>query len=97
MTKHLSESEITLALGGLAGWSKVEGRAAIFKSFKFKSFKQAFGFMTEAALVAETMDHHPEWFNVYSRVDVTLATHSAGGVTQLDVDLAKAMNVIAQG
>jgi 4a-hydroxytetrahydrobiopterin dehydratase len=79
----------------LSTWSKVEGREAIFKSFKFKSFRQAFGFMTEAALVAEKMDHHPEWFNVYSRVDVTLTTHSADGVTELDLKLAKSMDAIA--
>jgi 4a-hydroxytetrahydrobiopterin dehydratase len=83
---------IDVALAELSGWSKVEGREAIFKSFKFKSFREAFGFMTQAALLAEKMDHHPEWFNVYSRVDVTLATHSAGGVTELDVALAKAMD-----
>jgi 4a-hydroxytetrahydrobiopterin dehydratase len=83
---------IDAVLAELSGWSKVEGRDAIFKSFKFKSFREAFGFMTQAALLAEKMDHHPEWFNVYSRVDVTLTTHSAGGVTELDVALAKAMN-----
>jgi 4a-hydroxytetrahydrobiopterin dehydratase len=83
---------IDAALAQLSGWSKVEGREAIFKSFKFKSFRDAFAFMTQAALLAEKMDHHPEWFNVYSRVDVTLATHSAGGVTELDVALAKAMD-----
>jgi 4a-hydroxytetrahydrobiopterin dehydratase len=83
---------IDVALAELSGWSKVEGREAIFKSFKFKSFREAFGFMTQAALLAEKMDHHPEWFNVYSRVDVTLATHSAKGVTELDVALAKAMD-----
>jgi 4a-hydroxytetrahydrobiopterin dehydratase len=80
----------------LPGWSKVEGRAAIAKSFKFKDFNAAFGFMTRAALVAEKMDHHPEWFNVYNRVDVTLTTHSKGGVTDLDINLAKAMEEIAK-
>lgn len=79
----------------LSGWSIVQGRSAILKSFKFKSFGQAFGFMAEAALTAEKMDHHPEWFNVYSRVDVTLTTHSAGGVTDLDIKLAKAMDAAA--
>ena len=97
MSAKFSDSEIAVALQGLSGWNKVEGREAIFKSFKFKSFQAAFGFMTEVALVAEKMDHHPEWFNVYSRVDVTLATHSADGVTELDVKLAKAMNLIAVG
>ncbi len=93
MSKKLN---IDTVLAELSGWSAVENRAAIFKSFKFKSFRQAFGFMTEAALVAEKMDHHPEWFNVYSRVDVTLTTHSEGGVTALDVMLARAMDAIAQ-
>lgn len=82
-------------LAELQGWSKVEGRPAIFKSFKFKTFGKTFGFMTEAALIAEKMDHHPEWFNVYARVDVTLTTHDAGGVTALDVTLARAMDAIA--
>jgi len=82
-------------LGLLPGWSKVDGRAAIYKSFKFKDFNAAFGFMTRAARVAEKLDHHPEWFNVYNRVDVTLATHSTGSVTDLDVNLAKAMEEIA--
>ncbi len=80
------------ALQHLSGWRAVEGREAIFKSFKFGDFKAAFAFMTRAALKAEQMDHHPEWFNVYSRVDVTLATHDAGGVTALDVELAKCMD-----
>ena len=92
MSALLTKAEI---LGELPGWAMVEGRNAIFKSFKFKSFGQAFGFMSEVALKAEKMDHHPEWFNVYSRVDVTLATHSAGGITELDIELAKAMDVIA--
>jgi 4a-hydroxytetrahydrobiopterin dehydratase len=87
-----TKMDIDLALREVSGWNKVEGRDAIFKSFKFKNFRAAFGFMTEAALVAEKMDHHPEWLNVYSRVDVTLTTHSAGGVTDLDVALAKAMD-----
>ena len=77
------------------GWTKVEGRDAIHKSFKFKDFSAAFGFMTRVALEAEKMDHHPEWFNVYNRVEVTLATHSAGGVTEKDIKLAQAMNRLA--
>ena len=81
----------------LEGWTKVDGRDAIFKSYKFQNFGQAFAFMTEVALVAEKMDHHPEWFNVYSKVDVTLTTHSAGGVTELDAKLAKRMDLIAFG
>jgi 4a-hydroxytetrahydrobiopterin dehydratase len=82
-------------LKSLPGWHKVEGRNAIAKSFKFKTFTEAFGFMAKVALTAEKMDHHPEWFNVYNRVDVTLTTHSAGGVTDLDINLAKAMEGFA--
>ncbi|MDE2444971.1 MAG: 4a-hydroxytetrahydrobiopterin dehydratase [Alphaproteobacteria bacterium] len=83
-------------IAALEGWSAVSGRNAIFKSFKFKSFREAFGFMTQMALLAEKMDHHPEWFNVYARVDVTLTTHVAGGVTALDIKMAKAMNCITK-
>jgi 4a-hydroxytetrahydrobiopterin dehydratase len=83
------------ALKQLAGWSAAEGRDAISKSFKFADFKAAFAFMTRAALKAEQMDHHPEWFNVYNRVDVTLSTHDAGGITALDVELAKFLDQIA--
>lgn len=93
MSVQLTEAQI---MAELSGWSMVEGRPAIFKSFKFKSFHQAFGFMTEVALIAEKMDHHPEWFNVYSKVDVTLTTHSAGGVTTLDVKLAQAIDKAAK-
>ncbi len=73
------------ALAKLSGWSEASGRDAIKKKFEFKDFNEAFGFMTRAALVAEKMDHHPEWFNVYKTVEVTLSTHDAGGVTELDV------------
>jgi 4a-hydroxytetrahydrobiopterin dehydratase len=83
------------ALSKLSGWSDVSNREAIAKKFTFKDFNQAFGFMTRAALVAEKMDHHPEWFNVYKTVEVTLSTHDAGGVTDLDVKLAEAMDKIA--
>jgi 4a-hydroxytetrahydrobiopterin dehydratase len=83
-------------LSQLSGWSVVEGRNAIFKSFKFKSFAQAMTFMNQVAKTADEIDHHPEWFNVYNRVDVTLTTHSAGGVTALDVALAKAMDEITK-
>ena len=72
------------------------GRDAITKKFVFKDFNQAFGFMTRAALVAEKMDHHPEWFNVYKTVEVTLSTHDAGGVTERDVKLAEAMDKIGR-
>ena len=83
------------ALAGLDGWSAVEGREAIRKSFRFPDFNQAFGFMTRMALAAEKLDHHPEWFNVYNRVDVVLATHDADGVTELDVKLARLMDEAA--
>jgi 4a-hydroxytetrahydrobiopterin dehydratase len=76
------------ALAQLKGWKPVEGRDAIQKSFRFADFKTAFAFMTRVALKAEQLDHHPEWFNVYSRVDVLLTTHDADGVTALDVELA---------
>ncbi len=82
------------ALKSLNGWEKVEGRSAIFKAYKFKNFVEAFGFMTKAALIAERMDHHPEWFNVYNKVEVTLTTHSTGGVSDLDIKLAIAMDAL---
>jgi 4a-hydroxytetrahydrobiopterin dehydratase len=79
----------------LPGWRLAEGRDAIQRTFTFADFNEAFGFMARAALVAEKMDHHPEWANVWNRVNVTLATHSAGGLTDLDVRLAEAMDKIA--
>ena len=79
-------------LGSLDGWVLNDGKSAISKSFKFKNFVEAFGFMTESALAAEKLDHHPEWFNVYSRVDVTLSTHDSKGLTELDFKLATAMD-----
>lgn len=92
---RLTENELNEALKELDGWQKVEGREAIAKSFKFKDFNAAFGFMARAALHAEKLDHHPEWFNVYNRVDVTLATHSENGITELDIRLAHKMNALA--
>jgi len=97
MAAKLSADARKAALAKLSGWSEVSGRDAISKKFTFKDFNQAFGFMTRVALVAEKMDHHPEWFNVYKTVEVTLATHDAGGVTELDVKLAEAMDKIAGG
>src|SRR5213075_1582045 len=85
----------TTALAKLSGWSEVAGRDAITRKFVFRDFNAAFGFMTRVALIAEKMDHHPEWFNVYKTVEVTLSTHDAGGVTELDVQLASAMDKIA--
>jgi 4a-hydroxytetrahydrobiopterin dehydratase len=95
MAQKLTGQARTDALRTLGGWSEVSGRDAISRKFVFKDFNQAFGFMTRAALVAEKMDHHPEWFNVYKTVDVTLATHDAGGVTELDVKLAAEMDRLA--
>ena len=95
MAQKLTADARKSALAKLSGWSDVSGREAITKKFTFKDFNQAFGFMTRAALVAEKMDHHPEWFNVYKTVEVTLATHDAGGVTELDIKLAEAMDKIA--
>jgi 4a-hydroxytetrahydrobiopterin dehydratase len=97
MAQKLTGAARADALRKLSGWSEVAGRDAIIKKFVFKDFNQAFGFMTRAALVAEKMDHHPEWFNVYKTVEVTLSTHDAGGVTELDVKLAGEMDRLAVG
>ena len=83
------------ALTQLKDWREVPGRDAIARKFTFADFNEAFGFMTRAALVAEKMDHHPEWSNVYKHVEVTLSTHDAGGVTEKDIALAKAMDSLA--
>jgi 4a-hydroxytetrahydrobiopterin dehydratase len=96
MAELLSEEARTAALGELSGWSETPGREAIARIFIFKDFNEAFGFMARVALVAEKNDHHPEWKNVYKTVEVVLATHDAGGVTRLDIQLAKAMNTIAR-
>jgi 4a-hydroxytetrahydrobiopterin dehydratase len=95
MAQKLTADARKAALGKLSQWSEVSGRDAITRKFVFKDFNEAFGFMTRAALVAEKMDHHPEWFNVYKTVEVTLSTHDVGGVTELDVKLAEAMNKLA--
>ena len=84
------------ALAELKEWREVQERDAIARKFIFRDFNEAFGFMTRAALVAEKMDHHPEWSNVYKTVDVVLSTHDAGGVTQKDIALAKAMDGFAR-
>jgi 4a-hydroxytetrahydrobiopterin dehydratase len=97
MAQKLTGEARKSAVARLNGWSETAGRDAIAKKFVFKDFNQAFGFMTRAALVAEKMDHHPEWFNVYKTVEVTLSTHDAGGLTELDVKLAEAMDKIAGG
>jgi 4a-hydroxytetrahydrobiopterin dehydratase len=95
MAERLSAETRKQALKGLNGWAEIAGREAIGRSFVFKDFNEAFGFMSRVALVAEKNDHHPEWRNVYKTVEVVLATHDAGGVTGLDIELAKAMNAIA--
>jgi 4a-hydroxytetrahydrobiopterin dehydratase len=92
----LSPAARAAALAKLPQWKSVEGRDAIARAFAFKDFSQAFAFMTRTALLAEKMDHHPEWFNVYNKVEVTLATHDAGGVTQKDIDMANAMDSYAK-
>ena len=95
MPTKLDEAERKALAARLPGWKVPEGRDALQKTFKFADFSAAFGFMTRAALVAEKMDHHPEWSNVWNRVEVTLSTHSAGGLTDLDVRLAEAMDKLA--
>ena len=83
----------TLAELKARGWEMVEGRDAIVKTYKFENFIEAWGFMSRAAILAEKLNHHPEWFNVYNRVEVTLTTHDAGGLSALDVELANGMDV----
>lgn len=94
-TRKLTTKARAAALKTLKGWKDVNGRDAITRKFQFKDFNEAFGFMTRVALLAEKMDHHPEWFNVYNKIEVTLSTHDAGGVTPNDIDMAKAMNAWA--
>ena len=97
MAGKLTLEELNGAIDELEGWAKADGRDAIQKTFKFKDFNAAFAFMTKVAAKAEEMDHHPEWFNVYATVEVTLATHDAGGVTDLDIELATFMDEAAAG
>lgn len=91
----LENAEIEKALTACPGWSLEAARPALMKRFNFKDFSAAWAFMAQSALLAEKMDHHPEWFNVYNRVDVLLTTHDAGGITQLDINMAQAMNRFA--
>ena len=91
--ERLSEEQIVAALADLSGWQLADGK--LHRDFKFPDFITAFGFMTQAAFNAEAMNHHPEWFNVYGRVSVDLTTHDAGGLTDLDVELASRMDAIA--
>ncbi|MEL0286761.1 MAG: 4a-hydroxytetrahydrobiopterin dehydratase [Paracoccaceae bacterium] len=94
LSDHERQNDLKTCLD--TGWSLVEGRDAIFKSYKFRSFIEAFSWMSAVALCAEKMNHHPEWFNVYSRVDVTLSTHDVGGLSLLDITLAQKMDVLAK-
>ena len=91
----LSDVERDAALYSLTGWDYNADAAAISRKFQFADFSEAWAFMNRAALLAEKMDHHPEWSNVYNRVDVKLTTHDAGGVTLFDIDMAVAMNKFA--
>lgn len=88
---RLSDAEVSALLAECPGWSLREDGKAIVRHFKFKDFNQAFGFMTRVALYADKHDHHPEWFNVYSRVDMTLTTHDADGLSMRDTDMARAI------
>ena len=97
MVQKLSTIDRKGVLDALDGWREVEGRDAIAKDFKFADFNAAFGWMSRVAMLAEKLDHHPEWFNVYNKVNVTLATHEAGGVTERDIAMAQAMNAYAAG
>jgi 4a-hydroxytetrahydrobiopterin dehydratase len=99
MTEKLSDTARKTTLEPLleAGWTLDEGRDAISKSFVFGNFIEAFGFMTQAAIWAEKWNHHPEWSNVYKTVEVTLTTHDVGGLSALDVKLARKMDGIAAG
>ena len=94
----LNEEERNSDLPSLrdAGWSETEGRDAIYKEFLFENFNQAFGFMSRVALQAEKMDHHPEWFNVYNKVQITLSTHDCGGLSENDVKMANFIETAAK-
>ena len=95
MVEKLSAAERRRAMARLKGWKKVRGRDAIHKAYRFQDFNEAFGFMGRVALTAEKMDHHPEWFNVYNRVEITLSTHDVGGLSERDVALARFIDSIA--
>ena len=96
MAEILSPEARRTALAELAGWTMVENRDAITKSFRFKDFNAAFAFMTRIALQAEKINHHPEWFNVYDRVDIVLSSHDAGGLSERDVTLAHFIEDVAK-
>jgi 4a-hydroxytetrahydrobiopterin dehydratase len=94
MVDQLSEAERADALDGLSDWDYNEARDAITRSIVFTDFAEAFGFMTQVALIAEKMEHHPEWTNVWNRVEITLTTHDAGGLSERDIELAEAIDAI---
>ncbi len=96
-TDKLTDSQRTALATSLPDWTLADDRDAIQRSFRFDGFKAAFGFMTEVALAAEQMDHHPEWFNVYDRVDITLTSHDARGLSQRDLKLAAIIDSLARG
>lgn len=90
----MTQAEITEALKELEGWSAAEGREAITRQFKFDNFRAAWTFMEDVAVEADEMSHHPEWTNIYNKVTITLTTHDAGGVTELDFELAAFINEV---
>ena len=94
MVEKLTGTQIETLLRNVDGWAKVKDREAIYKHFQFPDFVSAFSWMTRVAMVAEKMDHHPEWSNVYNKVEVNLITHSEGGITKLDIDLAQKIDTI---
>ena len=96
MADKLPDRDIAAALSDLPAWTKMEDRPALCRSFEFRDFNAAFAWMTRVAMLAEQMNHHPEWSNVYRRVDVVLTTHDAGGVTDRDISMAKAMEAFAE-
>lgn len=97
MARKLDATERQSARAELADWQMVEERDALTRTFKFADFSAAFGFMTRLALAAEKLDHHPEWFNVWNSVEITLSTHDAGGLTERDIKLAKIIDKLASG
>ncbi|ALP61532.1 4a-hydroxytetrahydrobiopterin dehydratase [Paraburkholderia caribensis] len=97
MIQKLSSEQRATQIAQLDGWQSVEGRDAIKRQLRFADFNEAFGFMTRVAIKAQEMDHHPEWFNVYSNVEITLSTHEANGITERDIRLARFIDEIAAG
>lgn len=94
MVQKLTADDRLRLLSEIPAWREAKGRDAIVREFRFKDFNAAFGFMSRVALIAEKTDHHPEWFNVYNRVEITLSTHDAGGVTERDINLARQIDAL---